>query len=339
MKIVHWNLSSKNCLVSGVKRYEDQLFSHVKALRKDIEIGRIQRIDNKIIGSVPISWLFRYKCKDADIVHATFQTIAPAAYFRRPRKFIVTVQDLIPLLYPGAIDDISVKLQFMFTLAALRKADRIIAISEFTKKEVIRLTGVDESVVEVVLHGVDHSEYHPMDKKACKQRLGLELNKKHILVVAADRVHKRMDLAKKVFDKVRAQRDDIKLIKTGYSQRLSGDDIISFGYLPESEMPILFNAADVFLHTSEYEGFCLPIVEAMSCGVPIVVSKKASIPEVVSSYGNMVDLGADDVLEQFVNKILSCIDKEIDEKAVEQSRNFSWQKTAEETIKVYETLI
>lgn len=202
----------------------------------------------------------------------------------------------------------------------------------------MRLAGVDESVVDVVPLGVDHSEFHPVDKKACKQRLGLELSEKHILVVAADRVHKRMDLTKKVFDEVRAQRDDVKLIKTGYSQTLSGDDIISFGYVPESEMPILFNSADVFVYTSEYEGFGLPILEAMSCGVPVIVSNKASIPEVVGPYGNMIDLDSDDVIQQFADKISSYIDEGIDNEAIEQSRNSSWQKTAEKTLEVYESL-
>jgi glycosyltransferase involved in cell wall biosynthesis len=101
-------------------------------------------------------------------------------------------------------------------------------------------------------------------------------------------------------------------------------------------MPILYNCADVFLHTSEYEGFGLIILEAMSCGVPVVVSNRTSIPEVVGSSGNMIDLDSEDVIEQFVAKILSCLDQGIDEEAVRQSHNFSWAKTAAETVKVYE---
>jgi len=95
---VHWNISKKHHPVSAVKRYEDELFEDTRALRRDLEIERIQRVNNKIIGSTVVSWFSRYRCMDADIVHATFQTIAPVAYFRRPRKFIVTVHDLIPLL-------------------------------------------------------------------------------------------------------------------------------------------------------------------------------------------------------------------------------------------------
>lgn len=325
--------------MSGAKRYEDELFENIKALRTDIEIERIQRADKKLIGSVPISWLLRYRRKDADMVHATFQTIAPVVYFRRPKKYIVTVLDLSPVLYPSEyFQDISFVIQWMLSRAALRRVDRIIAISHFTKSEVIRLAGLEESVMDVVYLGVDRSRYYPMDKRECKQRFGLNTKEKHILVVASNLAKKRMDVTQKVFNEVKKRRKDIKLIKAGYAEMLAGDDVINTGWIPESEMPLLYNSADVFLHTSEYEGFCLPILEAMSCGVPVVVSNRASIPEVVGTYGNMVDLDADDVIEQFANKILSCIDMGTDEKAIEQSKNFSWRRTAEETLKIYEKL-
>jgi glycosyltransferase involved in cell wall biosynthesis len=339
MKITHWNLVRKSYLIAGVKRYEDELFANITALRKDIQLERIQRVDDKILGSMVISWFLRYRRKDADIVHATDTPVTPAAYFRRPKKFIVTVHDLIPVLYPSiARKDISMRIQWLLAPKALKKADRILTNSAFTKREVLRLTGVDESKVEVVYHGVDHSRYRPMDKSESKRRFGFDTNEKHILVVAGNDARERTDLTRKIFDQVKKRRSDVKLIRPGSSETLVGPDIINIGYVPEPDMPVLYNAADVFLHTSEYEGFGVTIVEAMSCGVPVVVSNKAAIPEVVGSYGNMVDLDSDDVVEQFVAKILTCLDKGMDEEALKQSQNFSWRKTAEETIKVYERL-
>lgn len=340
MKIMHWNVCKRSHPLFGAKRYEDELFDNIRALLiEDLEIERVQRQDNEVIGSVPLSWLFRYRRKGADIVHATYQTIAPAAYFRRPRRFIVTVLDLSPMLYPSEYSqDKSSRIQWLLSCGALKRVDRIIAISDFTKKEVIRIAGVDESMIDVVHLGVDHSRYYPVSKNQCKRRFGFDTEEKHILVVASNLAKKRMDLTQSVFDEVRKQRRGIKLIKAGYAETLGGNDIVNIGWVPEAEMPLLYNSADVFLHTSEYEGFGLPILEAMSCGVPVVVSNRASIPEVVGSYGNMVDLDADDVIEQFVNKILSCIDKGIDEEAIERSENFSWKKTAEETVRIYKEL-
>jgi len=139
MKIVHWNISKEEHPMYALRKYEDELFKHLKELRQEWDIGRIWRRDGKILGSTVFSWLF-YRCNNADIVHATSQTVAPAVYFRlkKPKKFIVTVHDLAPLVYPSEITDVSMKIQFMLTPRALKKADRIIAISEFTKGEIMR---------------------------------------------------------------------------------------------------------------------------------------------------------------------------------------------------------
>ena len=223
--------------------------------------------------------------------------------------------------------------------SALKNVDRIIAISYFTKKEIMRLIGIDENKISVVYQGVDHSRYHPMNKRECKERLGLNPDEKYILVVASNEERKRMDLVKRIFDEVRRQREDVKLIKAGYAEKLTDEGIINTGYIPEPEMPVLFNAADIYLHTSEYEGFGLPILEAMACGVPIITSNKAAIPEIVGSYGEMIDLDSENVVELFTERILKGLDKGINLKAIERSKSFSWLKTAEETIKVYEEVV
>lgn len=337
MKVIQWNISKKGQPLSGTSRYEDVLYETVKA-KKGIDIERVQRTGGGISGNTVVSWFSTYRSMDADIVHATFQTIAPVVYIRKPRRFVVTVHDLIPLLYPSVLKgDLSMRLQWMLTPRALKKVDGIITNSEFTRREVIRLLDIDASKVYTVLHAT--TKYKPMNKKECKQKLGLSISEKHILVVASNNANKRMDLTRRIYEDIRKRRDDIKLIKAGYAETLSGEGIINVGRVPEGEMGILYNSADVFLNTSEYEGFGMPIVEAMSCGVPVVASNKASIPEVMGTYGNMVDLEAGDVVERFVDKIVSCIDMGFDERALEQSKNFSWESTVKGTVKVYEELL
>ena len=338
MKVIQWNTSKERQQMSGVKKYEDNLFESLKTIDRDLEIERIQRSESMILGSMPFSWLFRYKCKDADIVHATFHMVAPTIYFRRPRNFIITVLDLDPLIYPSSLQDISLKVQWKFTPKVLKNADKIIAISQFTKDEIIRLLGIEENKIDVVYLGVDHSIYKPMDKVKCKEKFGLCVDDKHVLIVSASFERKRLDLAKEINKEITNSRKDVKIIKTGYDDGLKGMSM-SMGYIAEEDMPYLFNAADVYMHTAEYEGFGLPILEAMACGVPVVVSNRASIPEVVGDYGNMVNLDSDDSIEQFVEKILECIEKGKDEKAIEQSKKFSWEKTAEDTLKVYEDVM
>ena len=101
------------------------------------------------------------------------------------------------------------------------------------------------------------------------------------------------------------------MLKAGHGEELKGEGVISVGWVPEEGMPLLFNAADVYLHTSEYEGFGLPVLEAMTCGVPVIANNKASIPEIVGSYGSFAGLDENNII-QTSEKILSLMDNGID---------------------------
>jgi glycosyltransferase involved in cell wall biosynthesis len=339
MKIEHWNVSRETDPMSGIKRYEDDLFANIKRFYPDLAIKRIWRRESRYTGSVCASWFLRPKSDGADIVHATFQTFAPVVLFKKPRKLIVTVNDLIPMIYPSTNRNISTRLQWFCTPSALKKVDHIIAISEFVKEEIIRILGIKKEKITVVYDGVDHAAYKPMNKEDCKKKFSLNPSEKHILVVASNEEHKRMDLVAEVFNEIKKQRTDIKLIKIGYGQLLQGEGIINPGWVKETEMPSLFNAADIFLHTAEYEGFGLPILEAMACGTLVVVSNCASIPEIVGSCGEMIDLNSESCVQDFVQAVLRNIDKGTDLQAVERSMLFQWEKTARETVNVYQKVL
>jgi len=323
--------------------YEDELYRNMlKIIQEEyleVEVQRILRDENLILGSTVVSWFLKYRCDKADLVHATSQVIAPVVYIRRPKHFIVTVHDLTPMLYPSTIRDLSTKLQWILTPRALKKVDKIIAISNFTKSEIERLLGIDEEIITVVYQGVDHLLYKPMNKEKCKEYFGLNPEEKHILYVASNDEHKRVDLAKAVFEEIKKYRDDVKLIKAGYSEKLEGEGILSMGWIDEKDMPKLYNSADVYLHTSEYEGFGLPVLEAMACGVPVVVSNRASLPEIVGNAGVLIDLDGNCVKE-FAENVLRILVRniKIDKKAWERSMIFSWEKTARETLEVYNLL-
>jgi glycosyltransferase involved in cell wall biosynthesis len=338
MKVLQWNISKRNQFQSGTKRYEDELFEKIREAHPTLEIQRIQRLDNVILGNTFLSWLYRYTKDDADVVHATFQTLAPVAYVRKPKKFIITVLDLTPIVYPETRTDISSKIQWMITPGALKRPDTIIVISEFTKKELVRLWGFDEERIKVIYLGVDHSRYHPMNRAMCKRQFGLEPDEKHILAVASDLPHKRLDITKKVFDCVKMDFPGIKLLKVGYGDVLQGDGIINLGWVKEEDMPYLYNAADVFLHTAEYEGFGLPVLEAMACGVPVVVSNSASLPEIVGNCGDLIELSNPDYLVNFSSAILRIIREGDIKDGIERSKLFTWERTAEETYRMYEKI-
>jgi len=341
MEVIHWNTSKINSPMSGIKKYEDELFNNMlKIIQEsdlDIKVRRILRSKNRILGSVIMSWFLKYKCNNADLVHATSQVVAPTVYVRRPKRFMITVLDLAPIVYPFEIRDISEKIQWILTPKAIRKINKIIAISEFTKSELTRLLKIDESRITVIYLGVDHKLYRPMSKMACKKFFGLNEDEKHVLYVASNLYHKRVDLAKAIFREIQKCRNDVKLVKAGYSEKLVGKNIVNVGWIREKDMPKLYNSADVYLHTSEYEGFGLPVLEAMACGVPVVVSNKASLPEIVGNAGILVDLD-ENCVQEFAEKVLKILDRNTgtDRKALERSMMFSWEKTAKETLEEYE---
>ncbi len=339
MKVLYWNISKKNQPISGVKRYEEELFLKMRDIDPKSRIQRIQRLDNELLGNVPLSWLYRYPVGDADIVHATYQTLAPRAYLHRPKKFVLSVLDLTPMVYPVTQIDISTKFQWFITPNALKIPDKIIAISEFTKKQLIRLCGIDASKIEVIYLGVDHSRYHPMDRIICRLKFGLHPDKKYILVVASNLPHKRMDITKKVFDRVKKDFPETSLLKVGYGDTLNGEGIINLGWVKEEDMPFLYNSADVFLHTSEYEGFGLPVLEAMACGVPVVVSSSASLPEIVGKSGDLIDLSHHSYIEKFSTTIIRILQEGQGISGQERGKVFTWERTVKETYNLYETLV
>lgn len=338
MYVRHWNATRENETLTGVGRYDEELFSHLSSRfggSGDGAIDRVQRPSAPVRGSTFVSWLTTYDRGPADVVHATDETLAPVSYLRDVGSFVVTCHDVIPLRYPSTVDDLTTWLQWKVVPRAIKRADRIITVSAFTKRELRELLGVPAGRIHVVHHGVDHDAYRPMDRRACKEAFGLDPGNRHVLVVSSNLEHKRMDLVVETFERLQERRDDVVLLKAGYGETLEGDRVVSTGWVPEEDMPSLYNAADVYFHPSEYEGFGLPVLEAMACGRPVVVSDGGSVPEVVGDAGRMVPLTSDDVAGRFADEIEEALPVDVDDGALERSRTFRWERTAEETLAVY----
>ena len=325
MKICYWTPNAGG----GAGKYEYYLPKEIEKLGAEVEVFRRPR---GLKGN-PLTLRLFYKSK-GDIVHATTQTLSIYSY-PKPKRFIVTVHDIFP-----PRKTLELRIKQLLSLKRLERADILISVSKFTKEEIMSRIDMDKHRIKVIHLGIDHSLYKQMDKEQCKKKFGLSAEEKHILVVSSNLPHKRMDITRAVFNKVKRCREDVKLLKSGYGQQLEGEGIINPGFVPEEEMPFLYNAADVLLHTSEYESFGVPLLEAMACGTPIVATNKTAIPEVLGDCGELVDLDAEDCVEQFAEKVLDCIDKgDRNEKGIERAKKFSWERVARETMKVYEELL
>jgi len=326
MKICYWTPSS----VGGAGEYEHYLPRKMEELGAEVNIFARPK---GFLGN-PLTLRLFYR-SNGDIVHAMSPILSIYSY-PKPRNFIVTSHGLYTLQ-----TSLESRIKRFLSIKALKRADKIIAVSEFAKREVIENVSIDPEKVSTIYLGVDHSTFKPMDKEYCKIYFGLHPNEKHILVVASELRLKRLDITKAVFDRIRDLRKDVKLLKCGYARgKFVGEGIINLGFIPHKKMPLLYNASDVLLHTSEYESFGMPLLEAMACGIPVVASNKGSIPEILGDCGELVDLDAEDCVEQFAEKVLDCIDKgDRNEKGIKRAKKFSWERVAKETMKVYEELL
>lgn len=341
-EVRHWNATRVNAPMTGVKRYEDEIFSALRnTSSEEWSFERVARHPNLLLGSTFLSWLFTYRTGGANLVHATEETILPAACIHRPKQTVVTCHGLIPLRYPSTISDLTTRLQWSLVPRALRYADRIIAISEFTKSEILDLTDVSASKIDVVYHGIDHERYQPMDQRESRRDLDIEFDsqKKYVLVVASNLEQKRMDLVRDAFDEIRSQSEDIVLLKAGYAETLEEAWVKNTGWIDEVDMPKLYNAVDVFFHPSEYESFGFPVLESMACGTPVVASNRASVPEVAGDAAELLDPDAEDAGVQYADAIVENLDSRVDEKAVRQSRNFTWEDSARDVLRIYEDML
>jgi len=116
-----------------------------------------------------------------------------------------------------------------------------------------------------------------------------------------------------------------------------GDEVLFPGYIPLEELPLWYNAAELFVYPSLYEGFGLPVLEAMACGTPVVASRTSSLPEVVGEAGMLVDPRDIGGLAEAMERALMDEGKrrEMREKGLRRAGEFSWERTARETARVY----
>lgn len=326
---MQWNFFNDKDHQSGAKRYEDELFNNTKRM---IDVKRIKRTRRNYLMDA-----INFKTNNADIVHATFQMLAPLKMIRQPKKFVLTVHDIIPTIYFTAKQKI--KTMWYLTEYAIPKADKIITDSLFTKNELIGHLDVAEDKIHVVPLGVD-DKYRPLDKDECKKRFYLDPDKKYILIVSSNETWKNMELVNHIIDLTW----DYTFIKIGYGQNSMNPRVINLGYIDEIDMPYLYNACDLFLHTSLHEGFGFPVLEAMACGCPVISSNSASLPEIVKGVGILLDAGNADSRKIFIDNIYKVLEqdelrKRMIENGLIRSKEFSWNRNAKETIEVYKKLM
>lgn len=308
-------------------------FYGAKGLESSVGIG--------IRGPKPFFWR---QCSRAyrhqDNVHTLSQNLS---FLKAGKIRIVTCLDLIPLFMSASLLE---KCWRTFLYSGIKKADHVISISQATKDDLVRIYKLDPGKVTPILLGVT-PEYKPYGKTASRELLGLPRDGKIILHVGTAAPRKNFTTVLNAFSLLSRENPRARLVKVGpVSKRekefITRKNLSSLVLVRESvakeHLPHYYASADVFTFPSLYEGFGLPVLEAMACGCPVVTSNNSSLTEVVGEAGLMIDpldhvLWKETILSVLLDQGLS---QKLTDKGLKQARLFTWRKTAEETLRVYQ---
>ena len=272
-------------------------------------------------------------------------------------RYIITVHHLSWLYYPERFTFFN-RLVFTFFLPrSIRNADKIIADSYATKKDIIKFFKVPSKKIKVIYLGIDDGLYTLKKDREDQEKRTEVLHKynlpdKYILSIGSLLPRKNVVNIIRAFHELRKKGREEKLVIIGkkawlYEQIFNvikqfnlKDDVIFTGYVDDKDLPCLYGSARLLLFPSLYEGFGLPILEAMASGCPVITSNVSSMPEVAGDAALLVNPNSVREITEATKLIMT--DKRqrenLIEKGYDQVKKFSWEKTARETLITYTAL-
>ncbi len=272
-------------------------------------------------------------------------------------KYVITVHDLAFKFFPAYFPKKDLwKLNF-FTDSAIKRADRIIAISKATKADILKLyPNVDEKKIFIVHHGFDEKHFLPRrsNEEILQVKNDLKIpnkqNQKYLLYVGALQPRKDLKTLISAFEKIKKNQkfENLQLVLAGEAAWMSEEiifaakssvykkDIILTGKVDFEQLAVLYQGAEIFIFPSLYEGFGIPVLESFASMTPVVSAKNSSLIEVGGAAAKFFKSGDVDQLESVLLKIMksSKIREEMILKGSLFAKEFSWEKSAKETLEI-----
>ena len=286
--------------------------------------------------------------RGVDLFHAT-DNLLP--YLGRV-KSVFTLYDFAFHHYPETLSAPNRRYLLSMMPRFLRAADRVIAISASTKRDALRVYGLDDSRVTVVYAGV-RASFRPAPS-AARAAVAQKHNLPARFILALGTIEPRKNLVTllEAYRWLKTRGLGLKLVVAGRVgwlaqatlQRLRSlgleGEVLLPGYIPDEDLPALYSAAALLAYPSLYEGFGLPVLEALACGTPVVCSDASSLPEVAGDAALMVNPLDVAAWGQAITRVLADEDlrEEMRIKGLAQAARFSWERAAQETLAVYGSL-
>lgn len=276
----------------------------------------------------------------------------------RAKKRLVTINDAFHFAFFSTLTPLQKIYAKLFFKAAGILSEKVITVSKFSESELMKLGKIDQDKLCVIHLGVDGRSFHP-----CKDRILLEnvkqlysLPSKFILFVGNIKPHKNLKGLLTAFSLlVKEKKIDSHLVivgqRTGFvrgeelgyfcEQEKISEKVVFLDYIEEDHLTPLYHLAQMMVLPSFYEGFGLPVLEAMSCGCPVVASSAGSLPEICGDAAEYVDPYHP---QGIANKIWYVLENQdcrnlLVQKGLEQARLFQWERTAEKHVQLIEQII
>lgn len=295
-----------------------------------------------------ISWEMMWRPVDVLAI------LASALPIWHPKNSVVTVHDVAWKMFPEAFTPFMRRYLEWSTNFAVRKAVKVIAVSESTKKDLVKYYQISPEKIEVI-HLAAGDQFMPRNYEQAQpvlDKFGLTY-KKYILFVGTIQPRKNIPRLVDAFIKLKKENHiEEKLVIVGKKGWLwepiekkildsgLGQSVKVLDYVSDEDLPLLYAGASLLTLPALYEGFGLPPLEAMLSGVPVVVSDVSSLPEVVGDAGVLVDPDSVDSIARGLLQVLT--DRELRAqmvaKGLEQAKKFSWERTAKKTLELIESL-
>ncbi|HEX8967587.1 MAG TPA: glycosyltransferase family 1 protein [Chloroflexota bacterium] len=260
---------------------------------------------------------------------------------------VVTIYDLSFLRFPKAFNTLNRVYLTASTRAAARRARRILTISEHARRDIVRFLNVPEQRVDVTYPAAEERYRLIPESDVASFRAARGLPDAFVFAVGTLEPRKNLAGMLRAYARLRRPRPPL-YVAGGIGWRASpifdtvrqlqlGGDVHFLGFVPEDELPLWYNAARVFAFPSLYEGFGLPVLEAMACGAPVITSTAASLPEVAGKAAIMVPPEDTDRIAQEMERVLDDPQLRTEMRAAGriQASRFSWRAMTEQTIASY----
>jgi len=268
----------------------------------------------------------------------------------KTKKLITTVHDFSFILHKEYHPKERIEYIDKYFTKNIIKSDMIITGSHFTKNEILQRLDFKEEQIEVIYHGIDHNLFQVYSNEDLK--VDFELPKKFILSVGSIEPRKNLIGLLEAYSKLSLEiKKEYKLVIAGFKGwenkeimaliEKNQENIHYLGFISDKELSIVYNLASLFVFPSFYEGFGLPVLEAMACGTPVVCSDSSSIPEVGGDAVVYCDPNNTDDISNKIVQVLNDteLQKSMKVSGIKRAKEFTWEKSALQHIKVFQKVL